>query len=488
MGKRKEPTHKPVPCGVWVSKKRQKQLLLPQPKRARLSSVTVIPARQLGGARELPKRQATIMEIFGRKDADSAASVCSMTSSQVFDSNKSTIQDHQKAPDSDSLDAEYMSPESDEKQSIQKTSQENFSTAQRDSTVVFHLSDKEEYSYSLTDDSQNDQTLSPLKYTLNSQGNLKLKTPTKLPCSETSDDIFTQNQTVNDSEIQLKTTWKSGDVMESGEHVKHQKTKVEKLLQQTEKHEDLSPPMYTLDTQGDLKVKFRTEHCCPQNLGHQTLTLHEKSMIDAMPCSEALSPLQYTLDTQGELVYNDNHRCGGAGSGQSEESHSLMCEPGDEETDDGSQSEEEELSQLRYTLDSEGELRLAVIDGKPFLDLNKIIRNTPREPPPMLGPPVNSNSPRRMTDRPIDVVDGFPITARRRANSGSRVRSVDHRSTTGVNTDAMCSYVCVNGPVLSLAQSPPFLGAEKSANKTSDLGDWEDCDEVGQDIEHDFLL
>ncbi|XP_078693674.1 uncharacterized protein LOC144923189 [Branchiostoma floridae x Branchiostoma belcheri] len=371
MGKRKEPTHKPVPCGVWVSKKRQKQLLLPQPKRARLSSVTVIPARQLGGARELPKRQATIMEIFGRKDADPAASTCSMTSGEVCDSGKSevsthandlqnkgnvTVQDHQKASDSNRLDAEHMSPESAEQQNIQKSSQKNWSRANRDSTAVFNLSDEEEYSSSLKDDSQNDQTLSPLKYTLNSQGNIKWKTPTKLPCNETSDDTFTQCQTVNDSETpQSKTIWKPGDVRESCDHVKRQKT-VEKLLIQTEKHEDLSPSMYTLDTQGDLKAKCPTEHSCPQTLGHQSLTLHEKSMFDAMPCTEALSPLQYTLDTQGELVYNDNYRCGGAGSGQSEESH--PSEPSDEETEDGSQSlEPEELSQLRYTLDSEGELR-----------------------------------------------------------------------------------------------------------------------------------
>ncbi|XP_019646489.1 PREDICTED: uncharacterized protein LOC109487013 [Branchiostoma belcheri] len=362
MGKRKEPTHKPVPCGVWVSKKRQKQLLLPQPKRARLSSVTVIPARQLGGTRELPKRQATIMEIFGRKDADPAASVCSVTSGQVCDSSKSTAQDHQKAPDSNRLDAKYMSPESAEQQNIQKTSQKN-------------LSDEEEYSYSLTDNSQNDQTLSPLKYTLNSQGSITWKTPSILPFSETSDDIFTQNQTENDSETpQSKTIWKPGDVTESCEHAKHQKTRVEKLLQQTENYEDLSPPMYTLDTQGDLKAKCPTEHSCPQTLGHQSLTLHEKSMFDAMPCTEALSPLQYTLDTQGELVYNDNHCCGDAGSWQSEESHPLTCEPSDEETEDGSQSlEPEELSQLRYTLDSEGELRRKEISNSHYCTNSPIL-------------------------------------------------------------------------------------------------------------------
>ncbi|XP_066266274.1 uncharacterized protein [Branchiostoma lanceolatum] len=366
MGKRKEPTHKPVPCGVWVSKKRQKQLLLPQPKRARLSSVTVIPTRPLGGARELPKRQATITEIFssrGRKDEETAATTSESNSSQV----NGTEHCYEKASDPNRLDSTIrLSPESANQQIILKTSDKNFSTAHyrtsTDKSKGKERSDEEEYGYSLTDGSQNDKPLSPLKYTQDFEGNLKLKTPFNLPKTDTNDDVFTKNQTVKNSmskeTLHSKNIQKPQNVTKSCEHVKRQETRVEKTLQLTERHEVLSQPMYTLDTQGDLKTKFGTEHDCPQTLDDQNVGLREKPMLDTMPCTEALSPLKYTLDSQGELMYKDNHPCDGARKGHSEESHSLRCGHSDVDIEDDSLlSEPDVLSQLKYTLDSEGELK-----------------------------------------------------------------------------------------------------------------------------------
>ncbi|XP_078613629.1 uncharacterized protein LOC144883185 [Branchiostoma floridae x Branchiostoma japonicum] len=340
MGKRKEPTHKPVPCGVWVSKKREKQLLLPQPKRARLSSVTVIPARQTGGARELPKRQATIMEIFGsrgRKDADAAAATSG--TSLVYGKGQD-----QKTPDSEN----------------------NYSTAQKNSRVDLkskEWSEEDDLSFSFSGDSQDDQPLSPLNYTQDSEGNLRLKTPSDLLKSKNIDDVFAQNQTVNNSIAKQKETLHSSKMRKpsglnkSCENVRSQKTRAEKMLQQIEKHEVLSPPMYTLNTQGDLKVKWTTEQDCPQTGSHQNV-LHEKLTLDTMPCTEELSPLQYTLDSQGELVHNENHHYHSVGMGNSEESHPLTCGPIDADSDDDSQLlEPEDFSELKYTLDTEGDLR-----------------------------------------------------------------------------------------------------------------------------------